>query len=215
MRPVLKLAAVTLVSTSLLACSPETRKLDEASIYEGPHFRLKLVRYFENLPFHYTGEVFRVQCSSAHTSKSPSHTTQDAGWITLGNGGAIGSRSAAELVERERRNYLVIDEQTLVWTGNGVNVSFDACGSSRAWNPTSLPQELIVPAEKPDYCAPRGTADCSHYDFIGQREPKFEDIRVDRAGNVSFVIRSKALKDGKSVRVESTDFGKTWRTELL
>lgn len=195
----------------LFACSPSTRKLDEAPIYDGPLFRLKLVRYFENLPLHYTGEVFRVQCASAQTQNSPAHKTQDAGWVSLGNGGAIGSKSAAELAERERSHYLVINDHTLVWIGNGVNVSFNACGSFRGWYPTALPENLIVPAEKPSYCKPKGNVDCRHFDFQGEREPRFEEIQASADGRISFVMRSRALRDSKSVRVQSEDFGKTWK----
>jgi hypothetical protein len=184
-------------------------------IYEGPQFQLKLVRYFEDLPFHYTGEVFRVQCSSQQTRNAQADKTQDAGWVSLGNGGAIGSKSAAELAERERRNYLVVDDHILVWIGNGVNASFDACGSFRGWYPTSLPEDLIVPAEKPDYCKPRGNVDCRHYDFLGEREPRFEELRVTSQGSISFIVRSKAIRNGKSVRVQSPDFGKTWQIALL
>lgn len=207
----LRLGVVALVCSLLIACDASTRKLDEAPIYDGPAFRLKLVRYHENLPLHYTGEVFWVQCASSQTQNSPAHKTQDAGWVSLGNGGAIGSQNAAELAERERRHYLVINEHTLVWVGNGVNVSFDACGSFRGWYPTAIPQDLIVSAEKPDYCAPKGSADCRHYDFLGEREPSFDQIHASPNGLISFVIRSKAIRDGKSVRVESADFGKTWK----
>ncbi|MBK6295331.1 MAG: hypothetical protein IPF55_14395 [Rhodoferax sp.] len=204
-----------LVIVLLFACSPSTRKLDEAMIYEGAYLRLKLVRYFENLPLHYTGEVFRVQCSSAQTGNFLAHKTQDAGWSSLGNGGAIGSKSAAELAERERRNYSVIDDRIVVWIGNGVNVSFDACGTFRGWYPASLPQDVIVPTDKPDHCKPRGNADCRHYDFLGEREPRFEDVRVSPNGQISFVVSSKALRHGKAVRVESVDFGKTWKTVVF
>ncbi len=89
----------------LLSCSPSTRKLDEAIVYEGPQFELKVVRYYENLPFHFVGEVFSVQCGSARTAGSPGHRRQDPGWVTLAAGAAIGSKSAAELVERERASF--------------------------------------------------------------------------------------------------------------
>ena len=204
-----------MLAVVVLACSPSTRKLDEAMIYQGTQFQLKLVRYFENLPLHYTGEVFRVQCSSAKTRNSPAHKTQDAGWVSLGNGGAIGSKSAAELAERERRNYLVVDDRALVWIGNGVNVSFDACGSFREWYPTSLPEHLIVPVDKPDYCKPKGNVDCRQYDYLGERKPHFKDIRVNSDGHVSFVVSSNALRNGRSVRVESVDFGKTWKMTVF
>src|SRR5688500_3402651 len=129
---------LALIAALLAGCGPRIRKLDEAIFYDGPQFKLKLIRYHENLPFHYTGEVFRVQCASARTAGSPAHRTQEAGWVTLGNGGAIGSRSAAELAERERGNYRVFDERTLAWRGNGVSVSFDACREFRDWYPTAL-----------------------------------------------------------------------------
>lgn len=200
----------TIWNIALVSCSQATQKLDEAVFYEGPRFKLKLVRYYENLPLHYTGEVFRVQCASDRTANSPGQKTQDPVWRTLGNGSAIGSKNAAELVERERRNYLVIDDQTLVWLGNGVNVSFDACGEFRGWYPTSLSEELIYPVLKPDFCAPRGKADCRHYDFQGERAPHFGDIQVSRQGAISFTVRSKAFRGEQTVRVHSTDFGKTW-----
>lgn len=206
----LKMTVVVCWNIALASCSQAAQKLDEVVFYEGPRFKLKLVRYYENLPLHYTGEVFRVQCASERTGNSPGHKTQDPGWRTLGNGGAIGSKNAAELVERERGNYLVIDDQTLVWIGNGVSVSFDACGQFRAWYPTSLPEELIDPVEKPDLCAPKGKVDCRQYNFQGDRAPHFGDIQVNATGNISFTVRSKAFRDKQALHVHSTDFGRTW-----
>ena len=202
-----------ITSTTLTASAQSTRKLDEIVFYDGPRFRLKLVRYSENLPLHYTGEVFRVQCASVKTANSPGHKTQDPGWVTLGNDGAIGSKSAAEFVGRERHKYVVIDEQTLVWIGNGLNVSFNACGSFRGWYPTSLPGDLIDPVEKPSYCAPKGKLDCRHYDFQGDRQPHFDNIKVTGRGEVFFTVRSKAFKHDQAIRVHSRDFGRTWEVE--
>ncbi len=204
-----------LVCVVFLGCFPSTRRLDEAPMYDGPRFRLKLVRYYENYPLHYTGEIFRVQCSSAETKSSPSRKTQDAGWVSLGRGGAIGSKSAAEVAQRERARYIVIDDSTLVWIGNGVSISFDACGRFRAWYPTSLPEELIVPVEKPDRCKPKGTTDCRFMDFRRDRKPRFDDIRVSPEGHVSFMVRSKALRGDKAVRAESSDFGQTWQIAVV
>ncbi len=207
--------SLVLAGLALTACGSRTRKLDEALLHSGPQFTLKLVRYHENLPLHYVGEVFRVQCRSAGTASSPAHDTQDAGWVTLGNGGAIGSRSAAELAERERPNYWIIDERTLAWLGTGVNVSFDACGEFRGWYPTMLPADMIDPVEKPEYCAPRGTADCRHYDFLGDRAPAFEQLDVRSDGRITFVARSKSIRPAGAVRVESPDSGRTWTVAPL
>lgn len=205
------LIAVGLVAVTYSRCTP--RKLDETVFYNGPVFKLKLVRYYENLPLHYTGPVFRVQCSSARTANSPRGAKQDSGWVTIGNGGAIGSTSAEELVDRVRGNYLVMDDHTLVWKSTVLHVSFDACGTFRYWDPTTLPKALIDPVDKPDYCAPRGAADCRYYDFQGTRAPQFEAIRTGTSGQVSFRVHSRGFKGGVVYRVESEDYGKTWRVD--
>jgi hypothetical protein len=199
----------------LASCAGGTRRLDEAVFYDGPQFKLKLVRYHENLPFHYVGEVYRVHCGSAQTAQSPAHATQDSGWVSIGNGGAIGSKSAAELVEGVRDSYRVIDERTLVWTGNGVQVSFDACGQFQSWYPTALPADMVDPVKKPDYCAPVGTGDCRNYDFLGERTPRFERIEVKSNGRVAFVARSAAFRPTGGVLVESADSGRTWEVAPL
>jgi hypothetical protein len=204
-----------LLATVLASCAGGTRKLDEAVFYDGPQFKLKLVRYHENLPFHYVGEVYRVHCGSAQTAQSPAHATQDSGWVSIGNGGAIGSKSAAELVEGVRDSYRVIDERTLVWTGNGVQVSFDACGQFQSWYPTALPADMVDPVKKPDYCAPVGTGDCRNYDFLGERTPRFERIEVKSNGRVAFVARSAAFRPTGRVLVESADSGRSWEVAPL
>jgi len=201
----------------LLACGTSTSKLDEAVLYEGPQFTLKVARYHESYPFHFVGEVYSVQCSSPRTAASPGHTTQDPGWVTLAAGAALGSKSAAELVPRERGHFRSIDDATLVWIDPGLRVSFDACGEIRSWYPWDLPIELIVPAAgKPPYCKPMGNLDCRREDFAGEREARFEDVRVEpAAGAVSFVVRSSALANERGVRVLSADRGRTWNIEPL
>jgi hypothetical protein len=184
--------------------------LDESVFYQGREFKLKLTRYYENLPPHYVGEVYRVQCASAATASSPARKTQDSGWVALGNGSAIGSKSAAELVGLVRNSYRVIDDKTLVWTGYGFNVSFDACGHFQSWVPSRLPPEMINSVQKPEWCAPVGTGDCRNFDFFGERHPKFEQIEVKPGGRVSFVVRTAALRPSGALLVESTDSGRSW-----
>lgn len=208
MRRLLLLALPPLVA----ACGPSARKLDEATIHDGPVYRVKLVRYHENIPLHYTGEVFRVLCASDRTASSPAHRTQEAGWVTIGNGGAIGAGNAAQIAERERAHYVVVDDRTLAWIGFGVNVSFDACGSFRGWSPTDLPPEMIDAVEKPEWCRPKGTGDCRHYDFFGDRQARFESLVVTPAGRIAFTARSAAFKGGAAVEVSSEDHGRTWAT---
>ena len=54
--------------------------------------------------------------------------------------------------------------------------------------------EHIIPAEKPDYCAPKGNVDCRHYDFLGDREPRFENIHASSDGRISFIMHSKPAR---------------------
>ena len=69
---------------------------------------------------------------------------------------------------------------------------------------------MIDPVEKPEWCAPAGTADCRNYDFMGERHPRFEEIEVRPSGQVTFVARTPALRPTGALRVESRDSGRTW-----
>lgn len=210
----IQVLAVAVICASASGCSAGTERLDEAVFHEGPEFRLKLVRYHENLPLHFVGEVARVQCASSATAGTKPHKTQDAGWVALGYGARDGkSLTAAQWAERERANYRIIGPRTLAWIGNGVSVTFDACATFSSWYPTALPTAWIDPAPRPEHCAPKGKTDCRHLDFEGERAPRYEDLRVTEQGEVAFTVRSSALKEGGQVRVASVDFGRSWRTE--
>jgi hypothetical protein len=203
--------ACLLALAATAACKPSTKRLDEAMLHDGPGFRLKVVRYYEKYPMHYNGEVFRVMCESPNTASSPAHKTQDAGWVTVGNGGAIGRGDAAEIAKQEKKNYVVLNDTTLAWIGTGFNISFDACGRFRNWYPTMLSPDLIDTIAKPEWCAPKGTADCRHYDFLGDRAPRYSNIRVEPNGVIEFTAESPAFRGGV-LRLRSADAGATWES---
>lgn len=198
-----------------VSCSGNISRLDEEVFYKGPALSLKLVRYYENLPFHYTGEIFVVSCSSPATATVTAHKTQDRGWVQVGRGGAIGSKTAHDLVERERSHYQVLNDHILVVVGTVLQVSFDACGTFSLWDPTTVPAEMIVPVEKPDFCKPKGLGDCRYYDFEGERAPQYEDITSDGAGALVFVVQAKAFKDNLRLKITTQDFGRTWSAHAL
>jgi hypothetical protein len=198
------------LSVWFAGCLPGKTRLDEHVFHDESGLRLKVVRYHENLPLHYTGEIFVVQCQSENTVAFESHATQDAGWRMLGRGGAIGTQKAEEVVPDLEDRYRVMDDRILVWLGTVFKVSFDGCGRFATWDPTALPETMIDPVEKPDYCAPKGTGDCRHYDFLGDRAPVFGPIHVDPEGRVAFDVRSPSFRDVGSLHVTSTDFGRTW-----
>lgn len=191
-------------------CDSRTSKLDEEVFLVAPGLTLKLVRYHEYLPLHYSGEVFRVMCSSPATESERGGKMREMGWKTLGGGPAIGSRNASELVPKVRKDYRVIDGEILVWLSIVFNVSYDGCHSFITWDPTTLPPEMLQPVEKPDYCQPSGGADCRYYDFLDENHPRYSNISATREGHISFDIHSTGLKDG-FLHIKSDDGGRNWQ----
>jgi hypothetical protein len=192
------------------ACVPHTSRLDEVVFHDGPGHKLKIVRYYENLPLHYVGEVFRVMCQSPNTKKNPSHKFQDKGWRMLTNGGAIGTKSAVDLIEIVNPRFKTITENVLAYQSNIVLlVTFDACGSFSQWNPTLLPVEFIAPPADDQRCIKLTDGSCRYNLFEGDRFPVFDRIVVTQDGHISFLVKSKALLKTNAYRVESTDYGKT------
>lgn len=179
-------------------------------MYSGPVFRLKVVRFYENLPLHYTGESARVYCASAATKDEPESEMQEAGWRTLGNTGAIGSTSAANVAATLRSRYRVVDDRTLVWIDNGVRITRDACGSFTEWYPHLVPDELVIHSpERPVDCATNRATPCRYWDLGGARQPTFDDVHVSEV-RITFWATSPGLVNGR-VRVSSDDNGRTWR----
>jgi hypothetical protein len=207
-------AAGLLVSAGLTGCN-DTRKLDEAVFYQGPGFTLKVVRFYRNLPFSYNGETFSVQCSSETTAGYGAGKFTEPGWRELSSGGAIGTKSADDVIEQVKDQYIIVNDSTLATPGLVFGVSFSGCTPFKSWNPTTLPPEMIDPVDKPDYCAPLGGADCRYYDYEGDRRPVYEDIRVRPEGRISFIVRTKAFKDVAGLMVSSDDAGETWKVDPI
>jgi len=176
--------------------------------YDGPYFKLKLQRRYDRQYSIVIDEImntFVVQCSSPATMNG-----RKIRWVDVGFGGSSGARSAKELIDREAAKYRVINDRTLVWTGNGVGVTFDGCATFAYWYPALLPADAIDPAPKPEWCSqPR--VDCRGFDFMGDRQPMYDDLQVDGDGRISFVVRSKAFKGGNALSVRSDDYGRTWK----
>jgi hypothetical protein len=200
---------VTLLSL-LTACGNPNQRLDEYVFYDGPVFKLKVVRSYRNIPFNYLGEHAVVMCQSDNTAEFPAHDQQDAGWRMLGAGGGEGSKSAEEAALGVKNDYQVLDDHTLIATTNVFNISFDACGHFINWDPSRLPQSMIDPVDKPDSCAPNGPADCRYYDFEGDRAPHYEQIRIAGKGQVSFTARSRTFRNVELLSVHTRNNGAVW-----
>lgn len=199
--------------TLLAACGNPNQRLDEYVFYDGPQFRLKVVRYYRNIPFNQLGKHAVVMCQSENTAKFPSHEQQDAGWHMLGAGDAQGSKTAKEAALRIKGDYEIFDDHTLIVKMAIFNISFDACGNFINWDPGRLPQALINPREKPDSCAPDGPVDCRHYDFEGEGAPVYKQIQVAGNGQVSFTASTPTFKGVESLHIETGNNGAVWHVE--
>ena len=199
----------------LVACGNPNQRLDEYVFYEGPQFRLKVVRYYRNIPFNQLGEQAVVMCQSENTAQFPAHDQQDAGWRMLGAEDAQESKSAADAALSMQDDYEVFDDHILIAKINVFNISFDACGHFINWDPSHLPQAMIDPVEKPDSCAPNGPADCRYLDFEGDRAPRYEQISVAGDGQVSFTVRSKTFTGVELLSVQTSNNGAVWHVETV
>jgi len=197
----------------LVACGEPNQRLDEYVFYDGPQFRLKVVRYYRNIPFNYLGEHAVVMCQSDNTGDFPANDATDAGWRLLGEAPARGSRDAREVAPGTSGDYLVFDDHTLIVKSNVFNISFDACGQFINWDPTRLPQAMIDAVQKPDSCAPDGPLDCRYSDFEGDRKPLYEQISVAGKGQVSFRVRTPAFRGIESLRVQTRNNGSLWHVD--
>jgi len=207
--------SIVLLCVLLAACGNPNQRLDEYVFYDGPQFRLKVVRFYRNIPFDQLGEHAVVMCQSENTADFPAQDPQDAGWRVLGSADVQGSHNASEAALGMKDDYDVFDDHTLIGKMQAFNISFDACGHFINWDPTRLPQAMINPLEKPDSCAPNGPADCRYYDFEGDRAPRYEKIRVAGKGEVSFTASSPAFKDVELLRVQTRNNGTVWQVERV
>ena len=203
------------LSALLLACGEPNQRLDEYVFYDGPQFRLKVVRYYRNIPFNYLGEYAVVMCQSENTRHHATHEALDAGWRMLGEANTQGNRDAREVALSSMVDYQVFDDHTLIGKKHAFNISFDACGHFISWDPTRLPQSMIDAVPKPDSCAPQGPLDCRYYDFESDRKPHYEQISVAGEGQVNFTVRTPTFKGVEALRVRTRNNGALWHVDTV
>ncbi len=215
MKKIISRIFVMTLCALLVACGNPNQRLDEYVFYDGPQFRLKVVRYYRNIPFNQLGEQAVVMCQSENTSDFPARDQQDAGWRMLGAGDAQGSNNAEEAALGMKGDYEVLDDHTLITKMNVFNISFDACGYFINWDPSRLPPAMIDPVEKPDSCAPNGPVDCRYLDFEGDRVPRYEQIHLAGKGKVGFTVSSPTFKNVDLLRVQTGNNGAAWHVETV
>lgn len=220
MKPICRHLSVGLLTLLLSACSKELRKLDEAVFLDTPQLKLKLVRYYENLPFSYSGEIYVTQCSSPNSKELSASNINAAGWLVIDRGAALDSKSAADVVEKVRHRYTVIGDGILYWSFVPLDISLDGCRTFITWSPVTLPGEMIIPAALPEHCKYDKEAVCARmygpmWPFQAEgRLPHYFDVRATRSGEISFRIQSAAIKNGSVLFVTSHDGGKSWDVKV-
>ncbi len=199
----------------LAGCGQPNERLDEHLFYDGPQLQLKVVRYYRNIPFSQLGETAVVMCRSENTRDFPAADPQDKGWRILGEAGSNANHSVAEIAERMKSDYQVFDQRTLAASLQVLNISFDACGHFIGWDPARLPKAMIDAVKRPDSCAPQGIADCRYLDFEGDRTPRYSDLQVHAAKEVSFTASSAAFNGVQTLQVHTSDSGGLWHVDTL
>jgi hypothetical protein len=204
-----------LLATALAvsSCLPSVRRLDEADIYEGSLFRLKVVRYHVSVPLSFQGVAAFVSCASAATRQRPGTSTSDPGWVQVRAVPAYYSKSAASLRESALSRITIVDDKVLLVSESVLQVSYDGCATFRRWDPGQLPDSLLTAPRLPPDCAPSGNADCSYLSRM--IDVTYTDIHVDTLGHVSFTASSTRFPEDVDLRVESADSGKTWAERTL
>jgi hypothetical protein len=208
---------IALVGTLLASCSSSTKKLDEMVFFDGSGFKLKLVRYYEDYPWHFSGEISVIHCATDQTRSIRTHSrTQENGWVEVERIRALGSKSSAEVLERAQLKPRVIDEKTLMIIGaNRFLGTFDGCQKFISWHASQ--EELLIQQSKPEHCQHDTTQLCPGVTpFEGDRQLRFSNLRFDpQSGNISFLVKSTAFKDGASFTVSSRDRGRSWTTKAV
>lgn len=208
-------------------------KLDEATFYKDDFLELKVVRYLENMPFHYYGNVARVMARSSNTAHCYKRKYQDSGWRELGTpfgDDPLGPNPSLELLVEAARNTLkVTDQGTMIYGKNGVVVTWDGCGTMRYWGANNIKGSDFVSTDKYEKCLEEslikekngalskgwGKLNCWSRNFHGENSFHTWDLYAKKDGYASFKVKSNAFKDSIILLVETHDFGKTWKETIL
>jgi hypothetical protein len=222
--PVVTITGCMQVGLLVATATRHTSHVDDAVVVANHSLTVKVVRYREYGPFSGSSS-YAVQCRSAQTTKAPFiHGQQDRGWLTLAS--FLDSTSSTSAIAVKLSNeFQIYNQSVLIWMRGETSpprISVDGCVTFREWSPASVEHVLIVPAEawprdrepapleaKPFFCADV-RRDCRIYEFGGTRQVRYRELSVSSEGHVSFIASSKAFTVG-DLRVESDDWGHTWR----
>lgn len=217
-----------------------SHRLDEKTFYTGHGLELKVITYFENLPLHFTGNIYRVLCKSEKTKDFPETKYNDAGYqsyVPIYNGllelgyTPHDKMNINKLAEAAKPGYVVADDGTvIVESGTDIFITWDGCASFTRWSLASLPDSHLIESS-PEFqsCMERYDKEahwphiqqeikthgsisraCKASKFTGVHKPKFSNLNASRNGAASARVESSAIEKQGSLQIKTTDFGKTW-----
>lgn len=237
-----KYLLITLFITLLCSC---TYKIDEKIFYSGNGIQLKVATYYENLPLHFNGNVFRIQCRSAKTDNIIATKMNDATWTEYlpiaSDFFKLGYTSESKMDLNRisavaMKKYHITDYETIITESNkAVAVSFNGCKSFQSWSLDTLPHSEMIDST-PEFveCVnntkksmswshvkasveKKGSIEevCKLSKLEGIHLPFFSEFIASRDGKAHFRIESSGFKSIKAIIVETSDFGKTWIQKII
>jgi hypothetical protein len=114
-----------------------TFRAGEATIAQSKAIRVRLVRYYENVPFDYTGYKYDVECIAPSARITLGTSTEFANY---------NDNSPRRLAERLRTRVTITGDDVAIWVEQGsIAFAFDGCGTVRDWR---APQDVFdLPGE--------------------------------------------------------------------
>lgn len=222
------IVSLFICASSVFYKSCVSHKLDEKKIFKKNGIELKVSTYFENLPFHFNGNIYRIECKSRHTKyKSiPTHS----GFLKLGYT-SDSDFDIDVLAKVAREGYHVTDQEVMIVSSDkSIFITWNGCLSFSTWSLENIVSEDLVEST-PQYkeCLLQtkknmnwphirsrvnklGSIEksCQSQKFSGNNLPVFSNFQAASNGTASVLIQSGAFKNSRSIIVKIRDFGKNW-----
>ena len=127
--------ALTLLLLGATGCG--TFRAGEATIAQSKAIRVRLVRYYENVPFDYTGYKYDVECIAPSARLRLGTSTEFADY---------NDNSPRSLAERLRTRVTITDDDVAIWVEQwSIAFAFDGCSKVTKW--WAPPDVFDVPGE--------------------------------------------------------------------
>lgn len=231
----MRIIGVMLLLVLVWGCTTSIDKLGDRTFYKDDEIELRVVLFDENLPFHYVGETWFVECRSPNTASYPGNdrSRAAASWMGLlqadlsdENGVTFYVNQTRDemldtLATRAKEHYFVTDRMTVVVLGwqKTLDVSFDGCRSFSNFNPLeSLPNKsMLINKTRFDSCMElyvrlnntgSGSVICNRTELINAK-PVYSNIDCAMNGSCTFDVLFTDLNHSFSVR--TSDHGRTWQ----